>query len=60
MAAGTVAAVAAVWTADGRFTRSGAGGLAELLDEPLPFLRELARRGVQAAVFEGTEQPAAG
>ena len=58
MAAGTVAAVAAVWTADGRFTRSGAGGLAELLDEPVPFLRELARRGVRAAVFEGSEQPA--
>jgi saccharopine dehydrogenase-like NADP-dependent oxidoreductase len=58
MAAGTVAAVAAVWTADGRFTRSGAGGLAELVDEPVPFLRELARRGVRAAVFEGSEQPA--
>jgi saccharopine dehydrogenase-like NADP-dependent oxidoreductase len=58
MAAGTVAAVAAIWTADGRFTRSGAGGLAELLAEPLPFLRELARRGVRAAVFEGAEQPA--
>lgn len=53
MAAGTVAAVAAIWTADGRMTRSGAGGLAELLEEPLPFLRELARRGVRAAVFEG-------
>lgn len=58
MAAGTVAAVAAIWTADGRFTRSGAGGLAELLAEPLPFLRELARRGVRAAVFEGADQPA--
>jgi saccharopine dehydrogenase-like NADP-dependent oxidoreductase len=53
MAAGTVAAVTAIWTADGRMTRSGAGGLAELLEEPVPFLRELARRGVRAAVFEG-------
>jgi hypothetical protein len=34
-------------------TRAGAGGLAELLEEPVPFLRELARRGVRAAVFEG-------
>ena len=53
VAAGTVAAVAATYAAEGRFVRSGAGGLAELLDEPLPFLRELARRGVRAAVFEG-------
>jgi saccharopine dehydrogenase-like NADP-dependent oxidoreductase len=53
MAAGTVAALAAAWTADGRLTRAGAGGLAELVDEPVPFLRELARRGVRAAVFEG-------
>jgi hypothetical protein len=53
MAAGTVAAVAAAWTADGRLARAGAGGLAELVDEPVPFLQELARRGVRAAVFEG-------
>ncbi len=53
VAAGTVAAVAAVWTADGRLSRPGAGGLAELIDEPVPFLQELARRGVRAAVFEG-------
>lgn len=53
VAAGTVAAVAATWTADGRLSRPGAGGLAELIDEPVPFLQELARRGVRAAVFEG-------
>jgi saccharopine dehydrogenase-like NADP-dependent oxidoreductase len=53
VAAGTVAAVAATWTADGRLARPGAGGLAELIDEPVPFLQELARRGVRAAVFEG-------
>jgi saccharopine dehydrogenase-like NADP-dependent oxidoreductase len=57
VAAGTVAAVAATWTADGRLSRPGAGGLAELIDEPVPFLQELARRGVRAAVFEG-RQPA--
>jgi saccharopine dehydrogenase-like NADP-dependent oxidoreductase len=60
VAAGTVAAVAAAWTADSRLTRSGAGGLAELVDEPVPFLRELARRGVKAAVFEGTATEPAG
>jgi len=53
VATGTVAAVAATWTADGRLARPGAGGLAELIAEPVPFLQELARRGVRAAVFEG-------
>jgi saccharopine dehydrogenase-like NADP-dependent oxidoreductase len=53
VAAGTVAAVVAGWTAEGRLARTGAGGLAELIDEPVPFLQELARRGVRAAVFEG-------
>jgi hypothetical protein len=52
VAAGAVAALAAVWQAEGRIVRHGAGGLAELV-EPLPFLVELARRGVRAAVFEG-------
>lgn len=54
VAAGAVAAVAAAWAADGRLLRSGAGGLAELVDEPVAFLSELARRGVRAAVFEGS------
>ncbi|CAN5849687.1 hypothetical protein BH24ACT3_BH24ACT3_17140 [soil metagenome] len=52
VAAGAVAALAAVWAGTGRLTRVGAAGLAELV-EPLPFLTELARRGVKAAVFEG-------
>jgi saccharopine dehydrogenase-like NADP-dependent oxidoreductase len=52
VAAGAVAALAAVWQSEGRILRHGAGGLAELV-EPLPFLVELARRGVRAAVFEG-------
>jgi saccharopine dehydrogenase-like NADP-dependent oxidoreductase len=58
VAAGTVAAVAAAWATEGRLARAGAGGLAELLDEPVPFLRELARRGVRAAVFEGAAEVA--
>ena len=52
VAAGTVAAVAAVMAGSGQLRRSGAGGLAEMVD-PLPFLTELATRGVKAAVFEG-------
>jgi saccharopine dehydrogenase-like NADP-dependent oxidoreductase len=52
VAAGTVAAVTARWIGAGRALRTGAGGLAGLV-EPLPFLHELARAGVRAAVFEG-------
>ena len=51
--AGVVAALTATWAAEGQFTRPGAAGLATLLDDPVPFLRELARRGVRAAAFEG-------
>jgi saccharopine dehydrogenase-like NADP-dependent oxidoreductase len=54
VAAGAVAALAAVWAADGRLRRPGSGGLAVLAD-PLPMLTELARRGVKAAVFEGRQ-----
>lgn len=54
IAAGTVAGVAVVWLTEGRLARSGAGGLAELVAEPVPFLQELAQRGVRAAAFEGT------
>ncbi|MCU1487042.1 MAG: hypothetical protein JWN67_3788 [Actinomycetia bacterium] len=52
VAAGCVAAVAAAFAAEGAVLRPGAGGLAELV-EPVPFLAELARRGVRAAVFDG-------
>lgn len=58
VAAGAVSAVAALWAAEGRLRRLGAGGLAELA-EPGPFLAELARRGVRTAVFEGDAAPAA-
>ncbi len=52
VAAGAVAAVTAVAAAERRLRRAGAAGLAELV-EPVPFLAELARRGVKAAVFVG-------
>ena len=52
VAAGTVAAMAAVSAGLRQLRRPGAAGLAELVD-PLPFLSELAQRGVKAAVFEG-------
>jgi hypothetical protein len=58
VAAGAVAAVAAVWAVEGRLRRFGAGGLAELA-EPGPFLGELARRGVRTAVFQGDATPVA-
>ena len=52
VAAGAVAAVAVQSVVSGAVLRHGAAGLAELV-EPLPFLTELARRGVRAAIFEG-------
>jgi hypothetical protein len=52
VAAGAVGAVAAVFAAEGRLNRTGAAGLAELA-ESVPFLTELARRGVRAAIFQG-------
>lgn len=53
VAAGTVAALTAVWAARGDVV-PGAAGLAGAGIEPVPFLSELARRGVKAAVFHGT------
>lgn len=52
VAAGTVAAIAAIWAFHGRLSRTGVAGLAELVDEPASFLRELAERGVRAAAFD--------
>ena len=51
--AGTVAGLAANWALGDRLARNGAGGLAEMVAEPVPFLQELARRGIRAAAFEG-------
>jgi saccharopine dehydrogenase-like NADP-dependent oxidoreductase len=59
LAAGTVAAVSALWASQGHF-RAGAGGLAQLLERPVDFLQELATRGVRAARFEGSEAAVAG
>ena len=55
-AAGTVLGVAAGWLAglgEAPVTQAGVHGLGALL-EPVPFLAELAARGVKAAAFEGT------
>jgi hypothetical protein len=51
VAAGAVAALAAVAAARGQ-VRPGVGSLARGV-EPIPFLGELARRGVKAAAFVG-------
>jgi hypothetical protein len=54
-ASGAVLGVAAVWLAGlgaAPVANAGAHGLAALVD-PIPFLGDLARRGVKAAVFEG-------
>lgn len=52
VAAGAVAALACRWAVDGRLARTGAAGLASLV-EPGPFLAALAERGVKVAAFEG-------
>jgi saccharopine dehydrogenase-like NADP-dependent oxidoreductase len=52
VAAGAVAALASIAAGNGALRRPGAAGLAEMV-EPIPFLTELAQRGVKAAVFEG-------
>lgn len=53
VAAGAVAAVTAVAAARGELLETGAAGLARLVS-PVPFLIELARRGVKVATFEGS------
>jgi len=52
VAAGAVAAVAALWIGEGQLGSAGAAGLATRV-APVPFLAELARRGVKAASFVG-------
>lgn len=53
VAAGAVAARAALWAGAGRLSRSGAAGLAELVGAPGAFLRELGPAGVSVTRFEG-------
>lgn len=52
VATAAVAALAAIWASENRLSRLGAAGLSQMV-EPIPFLTELAARGVRAAVFEG-------
>jgi len=56
VAAGAVAAVTAMALADGAAQRSGAAGVASLL-EPLPLLGDLASRGVRCAIFDPLGAP---
>jgi hypothetical protein len=51
VAGGAVAALAALGVARGSARRTGAAGLAGMFD-PLPFLAELAERGVRCAIFD--------
>lgn len=52
VAAGAVAALAALWAGRGELLSTGSGGLARMV-ETLGFLNELHRRGVRAAAFQG-------
>lgn len=56
LAAAATAATAVRWAALGGFGRDGSAGLAELVDQPGEFLRELAGRGVTTSVFAGAEE----
>ncbi len=53
VAAACVAAVSTRWAIHGSYKRTGAGGLAELVENSSVFLNELSALGVKAAVFEG-------
>ncbi|MGH9177617.1 MAG: hypothetical protein ACRD0N_03560 [Acidimicrobiales bacterium] len=53
IAAGMVAGLTASWLLEGRLTRPGSAGLGQVVPEPVPFLQELARRGLRAAAFVG-------
>ncbi len=51
--AAAVSAVAARWAAQGRLARWGSGGLAEMIDDPVAFVRDLAALGVTISEFVG-------
>lgn len=53
VAGAAVAAVATAWVGEGKVVEPGVGGVASKIDA-LAFLGELARRGIRAAVFEGS------
>jgi saccharopine dehydrogenase-like NADP-dependent oxidoreductase len=54
LGAGLVAALAAIRAGTGSLRAAGAGGLAELVADPGPFLADLAGAGVRPSVFEGS------
>jgi hypothetical protein len=54
--AAAVTTTAARWAAQGRLARSGAAGLAELVDQTGEFLRDVARLGVALSAFEGSRE----
>ncbi len=58
VAASATAAVIALWLGRGQAPPGVHGAAA--IDEPLPILQELARRGVRTAVFDGSVSGAAG
>ena len=53
VSAATVTATAARWAGAGRLARTGTAGLAELVDDPGAFLKELAGAGVVVSAFAG-------
>jgi hypothetical protein len=53
VAAGAVAARAALWAGSGLLAREGAAGLAELVKRPGQFLRELGGAGITVTAFQG-------
>ncbi len=54
LVSGTVAALAAIRVGSGRLGRCGAAGLAELVERPDELLAEIAARGIDLQVFEGS------
>jgi hypothetical protein len=60
VAAGAVAARAALWAGAGRLSRHGAAGLAELVKRPGQFLQELGGAGITVAEFEGGDLEGSG
>ena len=55
LAAGAAAAVTALWAGAGMLARPGAGGLAEMVDQPGDWLADVAQRGIHPSVFEGAD-----
>lgn len=54
LAAAAVATASALWAGAGRLARPGAGGLAEMVGSPGPWLQDLATLGVASSEFLGS------